>query len=347
MVAKDCQSTVIEVINPTAPKGLEEKEMKIKELRAAAASVIGALSAGITTAALSDAPALLERAEKELEKMDAHLGVHSTAAELRRIDAFSEAVAELRDALGVPAPAPAPEPAPAPAPEPAPAPAPEPEGTPVLEFQSNIGFVPMLEIVVYTTETSFSAHHPLGCDGSRAEAKTVLLDEADPRYEEIQAEAQRLNKAAVQIPAVVRQAMGGDDAIAVAAKRRYRSEDAHKIVRVAQYGSAALWNAADFQDCVDVAQFTESQFQAAISEISSLMEISEEELVADEFERAAKVAPEFGSWLNARCYDWKQSYVPQLGRLDAALMFPDAASSVRALLGRFVELPVMIGQVSI
>ena len=92
--------------------------MKItaKEVRAAAASVRGARSMGIETAASKAAPDLLARAEAALAAMFSRAaGMEPSApdqaseaaygAAFAKADALESAVAELRDALGIPAPA--------------------------------------------------------------------------------------------------------------------------------------------------------------------------------------------------------------------------------------------------
>lgn len=92
--------------------------MKItaKEVRAAAASVRGARGMGIETAASMSAPALLASAEQALAAMFRKAsGLEPSApdqsseaayyAAFAKADALESAVAELREALGVPAPA--------------------------------------------------------------------------------------------------------------------------------------------------------------------------------------------------------------------------------------------------
>lgn len=92
--------------------------MKItaKECRAAAASVRGARSMGVETAASKAAPDLLARAEAALATMFSRAsGLEPSApdqaaeavygAAFAKADALEAAIAELRDALGVPAPA--------------------------------------------------------------------------------------------------------------------------------------------------------------------------------------------------------------------------------------------------
>lgn len=79
--------------------------MKVKEVRAAAASVAGARGMGIETAASKAAPELLARAEAALRSMSAHADNEAVSQSGSRLaaqaDALESAIRELRDALGV------------------------------------------------------------------------------------------------------------------------------------------------------------------------------------------------------------------------------------------------------
>ena len=86
------------------------KAPTVKQLQAAAASIRGARSAGIETAVsrqlLVDAPAMLDAAASSLARMEARLGGSMEDWDKAgAVDAYAAAIADFRDAVGIPAPA--------------------------------------------------------------------------------------------------------------------------------------------------------------------------------------------------------------------------------------------------
>lgn len=176
-----------------------------KAIRSAAASVRGARGAGISTSASEAAPALLTQAEALLARLDGECGMHSSPAELKRVDALESAVAELRDALGISAHAPAAEkaatphtPAPVAAtPSPAALPAGKPDIAPVGD---NGKFVPVLHLRVAIKTNrqpqggwDGNGNYEILDDGSAYVGRIVSMDATDPRYAALAEEAAAAN----------------------------------------------------------------------------------------------------------------------------------------------------------